>query len=86
MRLTAATSAARAGSPRKSKSSRAARSSNSFAPWRRASSIAPSDTLPETRLVRAVLDALGIEHDALSPEYKARAADVAKRWMATRRL
>jgi len=47
--------------------------------------IAPSDTLPETRLVRAVLDALGIAYDALSPEYKVRAAETAKRWMGTRR-
>jgi len=47
--------------------------------------IAPADTLPETRLVRAVLDALGISYDALSPEYKARAAEAAKRWMGTRR-
>ena len=48
--------------------------------------IAPSDTLPETRLVRAVLDALGISYDALAPEYKGRAAEAAKRWMAARRL
>lgn len=47
--------------------------------------IAPLDTLPETRLVRAVLDALGISYDALSPEYKARAATTAKHWMGTRR-
>ena len=38
MRLTASTRAARAGWPRRSKSSRAARSSNRVAPWRRASS------------------------------------------------
>jgi hypothetical protein len=31
--------------------------------------------------VRAVLDALGICYDALAPEYKARAAAVAKRWL-----
>lgn len=43
--------------------------------------IAPSDTLPETRLVRAVINALGIDYDALSPEYKTRAVEVAKRWM-----
>lgn len=48
--------------------------------------IAPADTLPETRLVRAVLDALGIAYDALSPEYKARAAEAAKRWMGARRF
>ena len=30
--------------------------------------IAPADTLPETRLVRAVLDALGVAYDALAPE------------------
>lgn len=48
--------------------------------------IAPSETLPETRLVRAVIDALGISYDALSPEYKARAVQVAKHWMSTRRL
>ena len=48
--------------------------------------IAPLDTLPEIRLVRAVLDALGISYDVLAPEYKARAAQVAKRWMAERRL
>jgi len=47
--------------------------------------IAPADTLPETKLVRAVLDAIGIEFDALAPERKARAAEVAKRWMGTRR-
>ena len=47
--------------------------------------IAPADTLPETRLVRAVLDALGVSYDALAPEYKARAAQVAKRWMSERR-
>ena len=46
--------------------------------------IAPSDTLPETRLVRAVLDALGISYNALDPAYKARAAEAAKRWMAAR--
>lgn len=49
-------------------------------------SIAPADTLPETKLVSAVLDALGISYDALAPEYKARAAEVAKRWMAARRV
>lgn len=43
--------------------------------------IAPSEVLAETKLVRSVLDALGISYDALSPEYKARAAEVAKRWM-----
>jgi len=48
--------------------------------------IAPSETMPETKLVRAVLDALGISYDALSPEYKERAAAVAKHWMAARRL
>jgi hypothetical protein len=48
--------------------------------------IAPSETLPEARFVRAVLDALGISYDALSPEYKARAAEVAKRWINTRRF
>jgi hypothetical protein len=47
--------------------------------------IVPSDTLPETRLVRAVLDELGIAYAALSPEYKARAAAVAKRWLGDRR-
>lgn len=46
-----------------------------------ARAIAPSDTLPETQLVRSLLDALGISYDALSPEYKDRAADVAKHWM-----
>lgn len=48
--------------------------------------IAPPDTLPETRLVRAVLDELGISYDALAPEYKARATEVAKRWMTARKL
>jgi hypothetical protein len=43
--------------------------------------IAPSDTMPETRLVRTVLDALGISYDVLSPEYQKRAADVARRWI-----
>lgn len=47
--------------------------------------IAPAEMLPEARLVRAVLDALGISYDALSPEYKARAAAVAKHWMGARR-
>jgi hypothetical protein len=47
--------------------------------------IAPSETLPETRLVRLVLDALGISYDALSPEYKERAAVVARRWLKERR-
>lgn len=47
--------------------------------------IAPAETLPETKLVRGVLDALGISYDVLSPEYKARAAEVARRWMGTRR-
>lgn len=47
--------------------------------------IAPSEMLPETRLVRTVLDALGINYDVLSPEYKERAATVAKRWMTERR-
>lgn len=47
--------------------------------------IAPAAMLPETRLVRSVLDALGIAYDALSPEYKARAAQVARAWMGTRR-
>jgi hypothetical protein len=48
--------------------------------------IAPADTLSETRLVRAVIDALGMSYDALAPEYKARAAQAAKRWMTDRRL
>lgn len=48
--------------------------------------IAPADTLPETRLVRAVIDALGISYDVLTPECKVRAAEVAKRWMTERRL
>jgi hypothetical protein len=47
--------------------------------------IAPAETLPETKLVRAVLDALGIDYSALSPEYKARAANAAKTWMGARR-
>ena len=47
--------------------------------------IGPADMLPETQLVRAVLDALGISYDALSPEYKARGAQAAKRWMGPRR-
>lgn len=47
--------------------------------------IAPADTLPETRLVRAVLDAVGVELDAIAPERKARAASVAKRWLEDRR-
>ena len=46
--------------------------------------IAPSDTLPETKLVRMVLDTLGIAYDALAPEYKRRAAEVARRWIETR--
>ena len=48
--------------------------------------IAPAEMLPETKLVRSILSALGIEYDALAPEYKARAAAVAKRWMAERRI
>jgi hypothetical protein len=47
--------------------------------------IAPTESLPETRLVRVVLDALGISYDALAPEYKARAAEAAKRWLGARR-
>jgi hypothetical protein len=47
--------------------------------------IAPAEILPETKLVRAVLDALGIEYEALSPEYKDRAAQAAKHWMGSRR-
>jgi hypothetical protein len=47
--------------------------------------IAPADVLPETRLVRAVLDALGIAYEALSPEYKRRAAETARNWIGTRR-
>lgn len=48
--------------------------------------IAPAETLPESRLVREVLDAIGIELDALAPERRALAAEAAKRWMAARRL
>jgi len=47
--------------------------------------IAPSDTLPETRLVRAVLDSLGITYDVLAPEYQKRAAEVARRWIETQK-
>ena len=47
--------------------------------------IAPAEILPETKLVRAILDAIGIELDALVPERKARAAQAARRWMETRR-
>lgn len=47
--------------------------------------IAPADTLPETRLVVAVLDALGIRYEVLSPEYKAAAANAARDWMGSRR-
>jgi hypothetical protein len=47
-------------------------------------SIAPADLLPETKLVRIVLDALGISYDALTPEYKARAANAARSWMDRR--
>jgi hypothetical protein len=47
--------------------------------------IAPAETLPETKFVRAMLDVLGISYDALAPEYKARAAQVAKNWLDTRR-
>ncbi|HSX22559.1 MAG TPA: hypothetical protein VLE97_07285 [Gaiellaceae bacterium] len=46
--------------------------------------IAPTEILPETQLVRAVLDALGITYDALAPEYKARAVAATKRWMSDR--
>lgn len=48
--------------------------------------IAPAETLPESRLVCEVLDAIGIEPGALAPERRARAAEAAKRWMAVRRL
>lgn len=48
--------------------------------------IAPVETLPESRLVREVLDAIGIELGALAPERQACAAEAAKRWMAARRL
>jgi hypothetical protein len=47
--------------------------------------IAPAETLPESRLVHEVLDAIGIELGALAPERRARAAEAAKRWMAARR-
>ena len=47
--------------------------------------IAPAEILPETKLVRAVLEAIGIELDALAPDRKARAAETAKRWLTTRR-
>jgi hypothetical protein len=48
-------------------------------------SITPAETLPESRLVREVLDAIGIEPGALAPERRARAAEVARRWMVARR-
>jgi hypothetical protein len=41
--------------------------------------IAPPSHLPEVTLVKIVLDAIGIEYDALAPERKARAAEVARR-------
>jgi hypothetical protein len=47
--------------------------------------IAPAETLPEARLVREILDVIGIEFDALAPERRIRAAEAAKRWMMTRR-
>lgn len=40
---------------------------------------------PETRLVSIVLEALGISPEAVTPEYKSRAAEAAKRWIAARR-
>ena len=46
--------------------------------------IAPAETLPETRLVREIFDVIGFEFNALAPERKARAVDVAKRWLAMR--
>lgn len=48
--------------------------------------IAPAEVLSETKLVRSILSALGIEYNALSPEYKARAVAVAKRWITDRRI
>jgi hypothetical protein len=47
--------------------------------------IAPAEILPETKLVRAVLDAIGIEYDAIAPERRAHAAELAKRWMRVQR-
>lgn len=46
--------------------------------------IAPLETLPETRLVRRLLDELGIDWNMLTPEAKARAANVAKTWTDNR--
>jgi hypothetical protein len=47
--------------------------------------IAPAETLPETRLLRAILDTIGIELDAITPDRRARAAEAVRRWMGTRR-
>jgi hypothetical protein len=41
-----------------------------------------SETLPEIHLVQRILRALGISHEALSPEYRAKAAEAARRWMS----
>src|SRR4029077_13145618 len=47
--------------------------------------IVPAETLPESRRVREILDVIGIELDALAPERRARAVEVARRWMAAKR-
>lgn len=47
--------------------------------------IAPSDLNPGTQLIKKVLDALGIDYQCLSPEYKARAAEVAEAWYKAKR-
>lgn len=47
--------------------------------------IAPAEILPETKLVRAVLDAVGVEYDAITPERQAHAVEATKRWMRARR-
>lgn len=47
--------------------------------------IAPAALLPEARLVLAILSAIGLEYDAITPDRKARAAEIVKRWMDARR-
>lgn len=47
--------------------------------------IAPSATLPESKLVRAMLDAVGVDYDAITPERKARAVQIATNWIKEKR-
>jgi hypothetical protein len=47
--------------------------------------ITPAEVLPETKLVRTVLAAVGIDYDAIAAERRADAVETAKRWMRLQR-